>query len=90
MEKQDVSAIICTYNPDVTKFKKVVADALKRFKEVIIIDDCSDIYLGKFKKCVFFQNKKQMGLKDSRARGAALASYDTIVFLSDDFSYERE
>ena len=37
-----ISAIICTYNPDVEKLKKVVVYALKRFDEVILVNDYSD------------------------------------------------
>ena len=78
-----ISAIICTYNPDVEKLKKVVVYALKRFDEVILVNDCSDIYIGKFKNVIYLKNKKQLGKKECRSRGVALANNDIVIFLED-------
>lgn len=84
------TAVIYTYNPDESELRRTVKFALVLFDEVILIDDCSDVYISKFKGVHMYRNIEHIGLIASKALGVERATGDVIAFLKDNSALDLE
>jgi len=83
------TAIIYTYNPDEAQLKRTISFALQLFDEVILIDDCSDTYIPKFKGVRMYRNIEHVGLIASKTLGVERATGNAVAFLKDNSALEH-
>jgi glycosyltransferase involved in cell wall biosynthesis len=84
------SAVICTYNPDITELKKVVKSLLGLFNEILIIDDCSDTFVPKIQGTKCFKLRRSVGIDEARRMGILLAKGEFVATFNDNEQISRE
>ena len=75
------TALICIYNPDIDALNKTVK-SIKDFDktvEILIIDNCSDVYVPKIKGTKIFKLRKNVDYKKVKEMGVLLSRGDFIM-----------
>ncbi|GAB7008112.1 glucosyl-dolichyl phosphate glucuronosyltransferase [Halorubrum trueperi] len=90
-----VSVVLCTYAPDMYEHFREAADSVlaqtyENVELVVIVDGTPEMYeqvvddFGGFEDVVIECNDENVGLLESRNRGAEIAAGDAVAFIDDD------
>lgn len=80
-----LTALICTHNPDMVALNRTVKSIKDYDKtiEVLVIDNCSDMYVPKIKNARYFKLRKYVEAETAKEMGVLLSSGDFVMFFKE-------